>query len=666
MPETSEVGCAFLMDATDPERPADPGSPEPSLPELGSFALSDDHADPVDLDEARVDDDGLLASSPAQGRAGTGPGDEDPGDPEPVDLEPVDLMRVGLIPGEAHGGEVPAQERALDQRSYAVDPIAGSEGIDGIDGIDGEPAVVAPAVVLVMVAHDPGSWFEETLAGVASQDYPNLTVLVVDNGSFANPTELVAAILPDAFVIRLAETLPFAQAVNQGAHSVEGSTFLLVCHDDVVLGPGAVRLLVEEAFRSNAAVVGPKLVDFDRPEILLEVGLSIDKFAVPWSAIEEGEVDQEQHDAVRDVFFVPAAAMLMRADLFSELGGMDPKLHHRAADADLCWRTRLMGGRVIVAPDAFARHLGASSRGPGSRRSVNAQKYRSRLRMLLKVSSPLSLLAILPQYLVLSVLAVLRLAVVGRFGEAAARIGAVSWNVRNLKGTLRLRRIVQRQRHVPDRELRALQVRSTARLRSLVTSRFADESRVRVFDNLRRGVATSASSGVREPVVAVFLLLVAMVGLGARNLISGSIPAVGSLTPWPGAGASFDTFASPWRFTGLGASVPAAPAFGLMGLLTGMLGDHPGLARTVLVVAVIPVGALGAFRLGRALSASPWPAIAAAVTYAALSRQPERHRQRPPRCHRVVRGGAVPRRAGHQGRRGGALRGTGIRRRSAA
>ena len=51
--------------------------------------------------------------------------------------------------------------------------------------------------------------------------------------------------------------------------------------------------------------------------------MAIDRFGVPHSGIEPGELDQEQHDAVRDVFFVSSTVMLVRADLFAELGGFD-------------------------------------------------------------------------------------------------------------------------------------------------------------------------------------------------------------------------------------------------------------------------------------------------------------------------------------------------------
>ena len=51
-------------------------------------------------------------------------------------------------------------------------------------------------------------------------------------------------------------------AANEALHAVEGATFLLLCHDDVVLDPTAVRLLVEEALPlERRASSGPKLVE---------------------------------------------------------------------------------------------------------------------------------------------------------------------------------------------------------------------------------------------------------------------------------------------------------------------------------------------------------------------------------------------------------------------
>ena len=94
---------------------------------------------------------------------------------------------------------------------------------------------------------------------------------------------------------------------------VEGDNgMFLICHDDVAPEPDALRLLVEELYRSNAGAVGPKFVDWDEPSVLQAVGLGMDRFGEIDPVIEPGEVDQEQHDGVRDVFVLPSAYFLIR------------------------------------------------------------------------------------------------------------------------------------------------------------------------------------------------------------------------------------------------------------------------------------------------------------------------------------------------------------------
>src|SRR5207244_11866766 len=161
----------------------------------------------------------------------------------------------------------------------------------------------------------PRAWREQTLAALGDQDYPNLSVLVIDVGTGGDLRLRVGAVVPDAFVRRL-EAAGYARAANEALVAVEGASYLLFCHDDAAPDPDAVRLLVEEAMRSNAGIVGPKLVQWERPERLADVGLAVNKLGAGHSLIERGEMDQEQHDAVRDVFAVPGAFVLVRSDLF--------------------------------------------------------------------------------------------------------------------------------------------------------------------------------------------------------------------------------------------------------------------------------------------------------------------------------------------------------------
>src|SRR5207245_52550 len=89
----------------------------------------------------------------------------------------------------------------------------------------------------------------------------------------------------------------------------------------VVAAVGAGRLRVQVALRSSAAVVSAKLVGWEDPQRLLQVGMTADKSGAPSALVDRGELDQEQYDSVRDVFVAPGGCTLVRADLFATLGG---------------------------------------------------------------------------------------------------------------------------------------------------------------------------------------------------------------------------------------------------------------------------------------------------------------------------------------------------------
>src|SRR5580693_1341863 len=216
---------------------------------------------------------------------------------------------------------------------------------------------LAPPVVAVIVTNNPGPWFVQTLRAFAAQEYPELSVLVLDAGSVEDPTAIVAAELPGAFVRLVGANRGFAATANEALGMVEGASHFLFCHDDVAPAPDAIHLLVEEAYRSNAGVVAPKLVSWDDPDRLLHVGMAVDKGGAVVDRVEPGEVDHGQHDAVRDVFLAPGGCTLVRADLFAELGGFDPDIFVMGEDLDLSWRAQIAGARVVVAPQARVRHL---------------------------------------------------------------------------------------------------------------------------------------------------------------------------------------------------------------------------------------------------------------------------------------------------------------------
>ncbi|MDP8976177.1 MAG: glycosyltransferase [Actinomycetota bacterium] len=487
----------------------------------------------------------------------------------------------------------------------------------------------APAVVAVVVTCDSGSWLEDALESLAAQDYPNLSVLVIDANSAEDPSARVARILPDAFVRRLPANRGYAASANEALKLVEGASHYLLCHDDVVLAPDALRLMLEEAFRSNAGIVTPKLLDWHEPARLLQVGMSADRGGAPVALAERGELDQAQHDNVRDVFFAPGGCVLVRADLFASLDGFDPLMGLYGEDLDFSWRAHIAGARVVVAPAARVRHLEAMTSGrraPGGgpppknaeavRRRVRPLQLRHRLRAVLKAYGPWHLARVLPQAGVLALLEIVGDILTGRAGAARDTMRAWSWNLRHLAQLRSARREVKSHRRMSDGEIRDLQARDVVRFVNFVRTQVLGENlRPRVVAG--RIAASAESRDLRLPLLvgttAIVLLLV-----GSRQLISSGIPTVNELAPVSdGAFGLLRRFLSSWREVGLGDQGPAPPAFVVLGLGGLLLGGSAALFQTLLVIAALPLGAVGAYRVARAFG-SQQASLAALVVYAAV------------------------------------------------
>ena len=469
-----------------------------------------------------------------------------------------------------------------------------------------------------MVAHDPGTWFEDTLQSLEDQTYPDLALMVVDTDSDEDVTERVRAVVPTAHVHRLDHDPGYGAAVNAASELVEGASYFLLCHDDVRLEPDAVRSMVEEALRSNAGIVGPKLVDWHDPRRILQVGMSVDKTGVLSPVAEVGELDQEQHDAVRDVFVVTGGCTLVRADLYDALGGFDPAIRGLGDDLDLCWRAHTLGARVLIAPAARVAHLEAM----GERSGVDERRRlaaRHRLRTTLVAYGWFHRLRVIPQALLFGVIEALYATIAGRPDQARDVLGAWPWNVRRWRGTRRRHRELQSMRRVGDSEIRSMQVRGSARLNAFLRGQFRDsDDRVSTFSRSSRDIAGAMRDSSRQLTGTFALVLALILAISSRDLLMGRIPAIGEFALFPdGVRDFFGAWWSGWHRDGLGGAGFQPTGFGLLGTASVLFGGATSLLRTVLVVAPIPLGALGAWRLARPVG-SARASVAAFAVYLAI------------------------------------------------
>lgn len=482
------------------------------------------------------------------------------------------------------------------------------------DEISDSEGLAWPSVVCVMVASDPLDFFEQSIQSVVNSDYPDLTTLVLDLSS--NEEELkerLAQIAPSAFIRKFEEKRNFASAINEAVNSIEGATYVLICHDDVVLRPGAITSMVQEAFRSNASMVGPKILDGDNPDCLLEVGGMIDRFGVPFNGIEEGEVDQEQHDGVRDVFYVSSAAMLVRADLFRALGGFDELCFPGAEDIDLSWRAHLVGARVLVQPDAAVEHHHVSDSMRDSRTSSKAVVAQHRMRAVLKNSSRTSLLWIIPLAFILhsieGIFFLLRLDP----RRSTILFKGWLWNIKHVGQLRKARKEIQKTRVVSDRDIASHQIAGSARIRrffnSLSRSRQVKQFRLASVASIKNSREAANKFG---PIYfgAFFMYMIVL-----RNFIFGQVESIGSFVDWP----SFSNQLSAIFHGGFPTSSQAqfsSTAQRLISLcLTAVFGFNAGLAQRIFVFALIPIAVFGMHKALKSFDLSSRAVLVGSLTY---------------------------------------------------
>ncbi len=477
----------------------------------------------------------------------------------------------------------------------------------------------APPVVLAFLVDQPGPWFAETLATLAAQDYPRVkTVAFLTSASDTEGlSRQIQKALPES-VIRIVEGNPgFGPVMNEVQRIVEGvGGFFCFTHDDVALSPDTITRLIEETFRSNAGVVGPKLVQWDDSSVLQHVGLGADRIGEIDSLIELGERDQEQHDSVRDVFFLPSACIVVRADLFRELGGFAPDIPFFGEDLEFCWRAHLSGARVLVVPSAVVRHRERfEDRNPDLIRP--ALEARHRVRTVATLSGRLQLLGVMIQLFVTSLLETIVGIFTGGLRRSIATLRASIAVLLDARYIIRRRGEVRPYRRINAGEIHRLQVRGSARFTSFLRHRRAIAQQ-QVKADRRRGFRLAGGSRM----IGFIALVVALVVLvGSRGIISGGVTSVGQFLPLRSGsgnpGRLLANYLTDWTSVGFGrvGAQPTAHLFLALGglLLFGKL----ALLQTLCVIGAIAVGCLGMASVGAVFNNSR-ARLVGVVVYAAV------------------------------------------------
>jgi GT2 family glycosyltransferase len=315
-----------------------------------------------------------------------------------------------------------------------------------------------PQVAVVVLNYNGRALIDGCLTSLSRLCTP-ARLVVADNGSTDGSLDYVRQNYPQVEILDLGSNLGFAAGYNAALQRVD-ARWLALLNNDATLQPDWVeQLLGWAADHPKAAILGGKLL-FDstapgQPARLQSAGASFTDagtaFEIGW-----GVVDRGQYDQARPVGAVPGAALLVRREVFFELGGFDAGYGAYLEDVDLCWRAWLRGYEVHYVPAAVARHYyGASFGGRAATGRIRLMQ-RNRLANMVKNLELGSLpwgLAVSLGYDSYRMLEYLRH---GQSGALRALASGTLAFVRESRGLLARRGQIQRARVRRDRELREL------------------------------------------------------------------------------------------------------------------------------------------------------------------------------------------------------------------
>ena len=205
---------------------------------------------------------------------------------------------------------------------------------------------------------------------IAGTDDSIADIIVADNGSTDGSVQVLHEEFPGIKVLKFEHNYGFAEGYNLAI----GQTmypYTVLLNSDVRTPDGWLNPLLDymETHPQVGAVMPKLLHDSEDDSAMFDyagaAGGYIDCHGYPYCRGRVFEYVEDDHgqydDGPKSVFWATGACMMVRSQLYQDVGGLDKDFFAHMEEIDLCWRIRLAGNDLMMIPSSHVYHLGGGS-----------------------------------------------------------------------------------------------------------------------------------------------------------------------------------------------------------------------------------------------------------------------------------------------------------------
>ncbi|MBQ5754331.1 MAG: glycosyltransferase family 2 protein, partial [Oscillospiraceae bacterium] len=215
----------------------------------------------------------------------------------------------------------------------------------------------------------------------AKTAYKNFEILVLENNSTEEETFAFYKTLPETYPGCRVEWFEggfnFSALNNFGRAHAKGEYLLMLNNDVEVIGGEWLGEMVKQTSRPGVGICGAMLYYEDDTVQHGGIITGLGGYAGHSHKYHRrgGSGYMFRLCTVQDFSAVTAACLLVRAQVFDQVGGMDEGFSVAFNDVDFCLRVRDAGWRIVWTPDAELYHYESKSRGLDEKDPVKKARF---------------------------------------------------------------------------------------------------------------------------------------------------------------------------------------------------------------------------------------------------------------------------------------------------